>query len=258
MLSYCTWAQDAASTKTQKENRLVSGLTDHRYLSVTRARHRGASGQATNTRSNGSQRYVENHRQAGTIGPELLTTPPPHTHTCTRTLTHPRTRPPTPTPYPLPPTPYPLPPTPCTATTYGRRPTAPLAVRRCTEGDPLPPLPPRVCTQGFALPRAQCPLQWGLCTAGFTLPTGPLHCGGVLQDIHRPPPIAWPCAEGSTTPHPHVSGAVPRGIHHCPTAHGSGAVNKRSHPRALPTELEVCTEGEGGDGKFGFAVLGTI
>ena len=42
MLSYCTWAQDAASTKTQKENRLVSGLTDHRYLSVTRARHRGA------------------------------------------------------------------------------------------------------------------------------------------------------------------------------------------------------------------------
>ena len=74
MLSYCTWAQDAASTKTQKENRLVSGLKDHRCLSVTRMRHRGASGQATNTQSNGSQRYVMNHRQAGTIGPELLTT----------------------------------------------------------------------------------------------------------------------------------------------------------------------------------------
>ena len=74
MLSYCTWAQDAASTKTQKENRLVSGLKDHRYLSVTRARHRGASGQATNTRSNGSQRYIQTHRQAGTIGPEMLTT----------------------------------------------------------------------------------------------------------------------------------------------------------------------------------------
>ena len=29
MLSYCTWAQDAASTKTQKENWLVSGLKDH-------------------------------------------------------------------------------------------------------------------------------------------------------------------------------------------------------------------------------------
>ena len=75
MLSYCTWAQDAASTKTQKENWLVSGLKDHRYLSVTRMRHRGASGQATNTQSNGSQQYVMNHRQAGTIGPEC--TPPP-------------------------------------------------------------------------------------------------------------------------------------------------------------------------------------
>ena len=73
MLSYCTWAQDAASTKTQKENRLVGGLKDHGYLSVTRTRHRGASGQATNTQSNGSQRYVMNHRQAGTTGPELLT-----------------------------------------------------------------------------------------------------------------------------------------------------------------------------------------
>ena len=62
MLSYCTWAEDAASTKTQKENWLVSGLKDHRYLSVTRVRHRGASGQATNTQSNGSQRYVMNHR----------------------------------------------------------------------------------------------------------------------------------------------------------------------------------------------------
>ena len=41
MLSYCTWAQDAISTKTQKENWLVSGLKDHRYLSVTRMRHRG-------------------------------------------------------------------------------------------------------------------------------------------------------------------------------------------------------------------------
>ena len=60
--------------KAQKENWLVSGLKDHRYLSVTRMRHRGASGQATNTQSNGSQRYVMNHRQAGTIGPELLTT----------------------------------------------------------------------------------------------------------------------------------------------------------------------------------------
>ena len=56
MLSYCTWAQEAISTKTQKENGLVSGLKDHRYLSVTRVRHRGASGQATNTQSNGSQR----------------------------------------------------------------------------------------------------------------------------------------------------------------------------------------------------------
>ena len=74
MLSYCTWAQDVASTKTQKENWLVSGLKDHRYLSVTRMRHRGASGQATNTQSNGSQRCVLNHRQPGTIGPELLTT----------------------------------------------------------------------------------------------------------------------------------------------------------------------------------------
>ena len=68
MLSYCTWAQDAASTQTQKENRLVGGLKDHRYLPVTRTRHRGASGQATKRRSNGSQRYVLNHRQAGTIG----------------------------------------------------------------------------------------------------------------------------------------------------------------------------------------------
>ena len=40
-LSYCTWEQDAASTEMQQENRLVSGLVDHRYRSVAKLRHRG-------------------------------------------------------------------------------------------------------------------------------------------------------------------------------------------------------------------------
>ena len=35
MLSYCTWAQDAAGTKAQKEIWLISGLRDHWFLSVT-------------------------------------------------------------------------------------------------------------------------------------------------------------------------------------------------------------------------------
>ena len=39
-LSYCTWAQDAANTKGQKENWLVNGLKHHRYLSVTRGTYR--------------------------------------------------------------------------------------------------------------------------------------------------------------------------------------------------------------------------
>ena len=44
MLSYCTCAQEAASTKTQKEIWLVTGLKDHRYLSVTRMRHEDTRG----------------------------------------------------------------------------------------------------------------------------------------------------------------------------------------------------------------------
>ena len=51
MLSYCTWAQDAARTKAQEDVWLVSGLKNHRDLPVTRVRHSDASGQATNMQS---------------------------------------------------------------------------------------------------------------------------------------------------------------------------------------------------------------
>ena len=47
MLGYCTWVQDAASTKAQEEMWLVSGLKDHRHLSV-RTRHKDTGGPATN------------------------------------------------------------------------------------------------------------------------------------------------------------------------------------------------------------------
>ena len=69
MRSYCTCAQEAISTKVQKQIWPVSGLQDHGYVSVTRVRHTDASGQATNTQSNGAQRNVKDRRQAATIGP---------------------------------------------------------------------------------------------------------------------------------------------------------------------------------------------
>ena len=167
MLSQCTWAQDAASTKTQKENRLVSGLTDHRYLSVTRARHRGASGQATNTRSNGSQRYVENHRQAGTIGPELLTP-----------------RPPPPSCPPSPPGLTAL----CRAHTEGGRPPAPFGLLRCsggrTSGVPRRgPAPPNTRRPDPSLGPPAPPL------VPF-LEASPSISGG-LSPPRAPPPPAW-------------------------------------------------------------------
>ena len=63
MLSYCACAQEAASTKKQKEIWLVSGLKDHRYLSVTRMRHEDAGGLTTDRKETmNMQRYVKNQR----------------------------------------------------------------------------------------------------------------------------------------------------------------------------------------------------
>ena len=54
-LSCCAWAQDAAGTKMGQENRLVSGLVDHRYPSVAKeGTQRDASAQATHMQSDGS------------------------------------------------------------------------------------------------------------------------------------------------------------------------------------------------------------
>ena len=50
MLSYCTWAQDAASTKAQKENWLVSCLKNHRYL-LSQEGHTDASELTTDMHS---------------------------------------------------------------------------------------------------------------------------------------------------------------------------------------------------------------
>ena len=49
MLSCCTWAQDTASSETQKENWLISGLKDFWYLSCHKRGHIDASGLTTNT-----------------------------------------------------------------------------------------------------------------------------------------------------------------------------------------------------------------
>ena len=69
MPSYCTRTQGVAGTKAQNEIGLVSGLQYHWYRPVTSVRHGDAGGQAAKMQSNGSQRNVNDRRQAVTIGP---------------------------------------------------------------------------------------------------------------------------------------------------------------------------------------------
>ena len=73
-LSYCAWAQDAAGTKMGQENRLVSGLVDHRYPSVAKdGTQRDASAQATHMQSNGS--HAANSHITGNRDPSFCDIP---------------------------------------------------------------------------------------------------------------------------------------------------------------------------------------